>query len=112
MADMRSALDATGINDAIVKANLHRLYPEGIDLPREGKETIIGGDVHFPVVPQPVQRSNAGWIVASLLGFVLLLAIGIGVGYWLINRPAAPGHDKPPATSTPGEDFRIDFFDP
>ena len=76
MTGIKATLDATKISDAIVKANLRRLYPEGIDLP-EGEETIVGGDVVFPIIqPAPAPRSHALPIILATLLAVLLLEIG------------------------------------
>lgn len=111
MAGLASNIEAVEINDAIMKANLRRLYPEGIDLP-EGKETIIGGDVTIqaPAPPPPPPAPKPSNALALAIGFLaaVLLAIALAGGLlWWLSSPQSPV--KPPVTST--EDYNVKFWD-
>lgn len=111
MDGLSAAQDATAISDALVKANLRRLYPEGIELP-EGEKTNIGGDVTFPIVMPPAPRPNG---LATALGAaaLTLLVVGllatIGAVWWWRSPLPAPLPIPPVSTS---EQYQVSFFNP
>jgi predicted Zn finger-like uncharacterized protein len=54
-----------------------------------------------PAAKRPPQKSNKGLLIGGIAGGVLLLAGGIGLGVWILNKDDTDNTTSPPVAATP-----------